>query len=358
MQGARRLLLGRAEVAAPAAQLRAQGGRHMHRVWELRLSHWSGPLPEFVVKLNWTRWGLYRVYDHLYGYLRYNGKPVHGFRSTPAGVPLRHVRPEHLRRHLQLEVRPGLEAGEQLPLAQGRRASSATASTRTADTRSGKGERYRATVIGPGRHCRTCSGRPTLPGPSTRQLDESANDELSALNDPLCKGKRPLQASIQRRRWSGAMTSCGSVMRLDPGAGRRRHRRPRGRAARPHRRLARLAVARATARRRRDQPAGGAARAPAPRRRVRCERPRGRTGAPGAALRPRRPADRTLDGSPGRARATGRRCSRTRSPGCAAGSRAEQETGDHTLFVGEVFEAESGRGEHALVYLDRRYVSA
>jgi flavin reductase (DIM6/NTAB) family NADH-FMN oxidoreductase RutF len=38
--------------------------------------------------------------------------------------------------------------------------------------------------------------------------------------------------------------------------------------------------------------------------------------------------------------------------------RDEHETGDHTLFVGEVTEAESGRAERALVYLDRRYVSA
>ena len=36
----------------------------------------------------------------------------------------------------------------------------------------------------------------------------------------------------------------------------------------------------------------------------------------------------------------------------------ERETGDHTLFVGEVTEAETGRAERALVYLDRRYVSA
>jgi flavin reductase (DIM6/NTAB) family NADH-FMN oxidoreductase RutF len=36
----------------------------------------------------------------------------------------------------------------------------------------------------------------------------------------------------------------------------------------------------------------------------------------------------------------------------------EHETGDHTLFVGEVTEAEPGRAERALVYLDRRYVSA
>jgi flavin reductase len=36
----------------------------------------------------------------------------------------------------------------------------------------------------------------------------------------------------------------------------------------------------------------------------------------------------------------------------------EHATGDHTLFVGEVAEAESGRAERALVYLDRRYVPA
>jgi flavin reductase (DIM6/NTAB) family NADH-FMN oxidoreductase RutF len=36
----------------------------------------------------------------------------------------------------------------------------------------------------------------------------------------------------------------------------------------------------------------------------------------------------------------------------------ERETGDHTLFVGQVTGAETGRAERALVYLDRRYVSA
>ena len=36
----------------------------------------------------------------------------------------------------------------------------------------------------------------------------------------------------------------------------------------------------------------------------------------------------------------------------------EHPTGDHTLFVGQVLEAEAGSAERALVYLDRRYVSA
>jgi flavin reductase (DIM6/NTAB) family NADH-FMN oxidoreductase RutF len=36
----------------------------------------------------------------------------------------------------------------------------------------------------------------------------------------------------------------------------------------------------------------------------------------------------------------------------------EHAAGDHTLFVGRVVEAEEGRAERALVYLDRRYVTA
>jgi flavin reductase (DIM6/NTAB) family NADH-FMN oxidoreductase RutF len=36
----------------------------------------------------------------------------------------------------------------------------------------------------------------------------------------------------------------------------------------------------------------------------------------------------------------------------------EHDAGDHTLFVGEVVEAESGSAPRALVYLGRRYVSA
>ena len=53
-------------------------------VWELRLSHWSGPLPELTIHLNWA----YKKYHHIFGSFTYLGKPVHGFKSTPAGVPL------------------------------------------------------------------------------------------------------------------------------------------------------------------------------------------------------------------------------------------------------------------------------
>ena len=53
-------------------------------VWELRLSHWSGPIAELTVNLNWA----YKKYHHIFGSFTYLGKPVHGFKSTPAGVPL------------------------------------------------------------------------------------------------------------------------------------------------------------------------------------------------------------------------------------------------------------------------------
>ena len=53
-------------------------------VWELRLSHWSGPLPELTVNLNWA----YRKYHHIFGSFSYLGKPVHGFKSTSVGNPL------------------------------------------------------------------------------------------------------------------------------------------------------------------------------------------------------------------------------------------------------------------------------
>lgn len=52
--------------------------------WELRLSHWSGPVPVLEI---WTDWS-YRRFHHLYGRLTFRGKGVFGFRSTRFGVPL------------------------------------------------------------------------------------------------------------------------------------------------------------------------------------------------------------------------------------------------------------------------------
>ena len=53
-------------------------------VWELRLSHWTSDLPVLTVNLNWA----YRKFDHIFGSFAYAGVPVHGFKSTATGNPL------------------------------------------------------------------------------------------------------------------------------------------------------------------------------------------------------------------------------------------------------------------------------
>jgi hypothetical protein len=156
-------------------------------VWELRLSHWSGALPEFVVKLNWTRWGLSRVYDHLYGYLRYQGKPVHGFRSTPAGVPL-----DTFGRNIYVDTFNS-------KYGQGWKRENSFLTHKDSGVFCygfyphgkhpvGNGERYRATVIGPG-VTPDLFWQSEAPGAFDETVDQAANDELNSLGDPLCKGR-------------------------------------------------------------------------------------------------------------------------------------------------------------------------
>ncbi|HUF01046.1 MAG TPA: hypothetical protein VMN35_01350 [Gaiellaceae bacterium] len=59
--------------------------RPAHGAWELRVSHWSGPLPKLEVWLDWSYGGRWH---HLFGRLTYRGLPVHGFSTTPTGDPL------------------------------------------------------------------------------------------------------------------------------------------------------------------------------------------------------------------------------------------------------------------------------
>jgi hypothetical protein len=56
-----------------------------HGAWELRLSHWRGPLAQLEVWLDWSYSGRWH---HLFGRLTYRGQPVHGFSTTPTGDPL------------------------------------------------------------------------------------------------------------------------------------------------------------------------------------------------------------------------------------------------------------------------------
>lgn len=56
-----------------------------HGAWELRVSHWRGPLPKLEV---WQDWSYGGRWHHLFGRLTYRGLPVHGFSTTPTGDPL------------------------------------------------------------------------------------------------------------------------------------------------------------------------------------------------------------------------------------------------------------------------------
>jgi hypothetical protein len=114
-------------------------------VWELRLSHWRGPTAQLTVRLNWA----YRSFDHLFGSFTYLGRPVFGFRSKPSGEPL-----DNFGRNLYVDTfNSAYGAGW-------RRENSFLMHRGTGmfcyglyphgSRPVGKGERYRATIIGPG----------------------------------------------------------------------------------------------------------------------------------------------------------------------------------------------------------------
>ena len=114
-------------------------------VWELRLSHWSGPLPELTVNLNWA----YKRYHHIFGSFTYLGKPVYGFKSTSAGVPL-----DTFGRNLYLDTfdsayGKGWKRENSFLMHKGT-GKFCYGFYRHGARPEGHGTRYRATIIGPG----------------------------------------------------------------------------------------------------------------------------------------------------------------------------------------------------------------
>jgi hypothetical protein len=53
--------------------------------WELRLSHWTGPIAQLEVYTNWVYSGRFHA---LFGRASYNGVGIHGFHTTRYGNPL------------------------------------------------------------------------------------------------------------------------------------------------------------------------------------------------------------------------------------------------------------------------------
>lgn len=151
--------------------------------WELRLSHWTGPLPVVEIKLDWA----YRQFDHLYGRFTYLGQPVYGFRSTSTGAPR-----DQFGRNVYLDT---LNSSYGVGW---RRENSFLTHNPTGnfcyglfphrDRPSGGGERYRATVIGPGVTPDLVWESPS-PGAYDPGRDAAANGEQRAMfgDSKLCR---------------------------------------------------------------------------------------------------------------------------------------------------------------------------
>lgn len=154
-------------------------------VWELRLSHWTGPLARLDVRLNWA----YRSFDHLFGTFTYLGKPVYGFRSKPSGEPL-----DTFGRNLYVDTfnsAYGTGWKRENSFLTHRGTGVFCYGFYSHGSRPvGKGERYRATVIGPGVTPDVYwEGSPL--GAYDKTLDLELHDAqrslYSSVHEPLCK---------------------------------------------------------------------------------------------------------------------------------------------------------------------------
>ena len=150
-------------------------------VWMLHLSHWRGVLPRLEIETNWA----YRTYDHLYGTFAYGSTGVFGFHSTPTGVPL-----DSFGRNVYVDTFNSIYG------AGWKRENSFLTHRGTGafcygfyphgSHPVGRGERYRATVIGPG-VTPDVYWEGVAPGAYSRDADAAANDRIRALSDGSCK---------------------------------------------------------------------------------------------------------------------------------------------------------------------------
>jgi hypothetical protein len=143
---------------------------------ELRLSHWRGPIAELEIKTDWA----WRRFDHIYGRLTYQGKPVHGFRTDRYGAPL-----DGYGRNIYFDtLNPRYGRGW-------KRENSFVAHRPTGVfcymvRPGGFGQRYRATVIGPG-VTPDVVWEGAEPGTFDPAREAEANAEQAALRDRLCR---------------------------------------------------------------------------------------------------------------------------------------------------------------------------
>jgi hypothetical protein len=150
-------------------------------VWELRLSHWTGELPVLTISTDWA----WHQWDHLYGTLTYEGKPVFGFASTSAGNPL-----DTFGRNIYVDTfdsayGPGWKRENSFLTHTGTGVFCYSFNPHGAAP-AGTGTRYRATVEGPG-VTPDVMWEGSAPGPYDETADQDANAQITALGDRQCR---------------------------------------------------------------------------------------------------------------------------------------------------------------------------
>jgi hypothetical protein len=157
-------------------------GSGIHGAWELRLSHWRGRLPKLEIGTGWA----YGRYHSLYGRLTWRGRPVYGFASTAAGNPL-----DGFGRNIYVDTYdsaygPGWHR-ENAFLSHVGTGGFCYGFYPHGDRPSGMGERYRATVSGPG-VLPDVTWEGAAPKTYDRASDLAADERQRALlgADPLC----------------------------------------------------------------------------------------------------------------------------------------------------------------------------
>jgi hypothetical protein len=151
---------------------------------ELRLSHWTGPLPQLVLKSDWSYAG---KWEHVYGYLSYRGKGVYGFGSTRFGTPT-----DSFGRNIYLDTLDsaygtGWERENSFLTHNPTGTFCYDLSPHRAGL-TGAGKQYRATVIGPGVTPDIATVVDSA-GAYDAAADAVANQDLTSLmpNDRLCR---------------------------------------------------------------------------------------------------------------------------------------------------------------------------
>jgi hypothetical protein len=154
-----------------------------HAAWELRLSHWRGPLPKLEIGTGWA----YGRYHSLYGRFTYRGHPVYGFGSTPAGRPLDGFGRNIYVDTLNSAYGPGWHR-ENAFLSHLETGGFCYGFYPHNGRPSGMGERYRATVSGPG-VLPDVSWEGAAPRTYDQSYDRAADERQLALlgADPLCQ---------------------------------------------------------------------------------------------------------------------------------------------------------------------------